>query len=123
MKLIRVPAFLAAAFAMLMLLPWRRRRTGRSAWVPGGRRLGVVDRGGPFLPRARVLDPTAADPACRRCASPHMELKIPSDGRRPGRRRGVSVRSKRRQDDPQIVVDPVDGRTIYASYVQGPERI
>ncbi len=59
------------------------------------------------------------DPACPSCASPHMELQVSSDN-------GVTWSSPRplwpasvRQDDPQIVVDPVDGRTVYAAFMQG----
>jgi Neuraminidase (sialidase) len=59
------------------------------------------------------------DPACRRCASPHMDLQISSDGGATWSAPVVPFRSTIRQDDPQVVVDPVDGRTVYASYMQG----
>src|SRR4029450_2684988 len=60
------------------------------------------------------------DPECPGCPSPHSELQLSSDG-------GGSWSSPRpltpspggRQDDPQIVVDPVDGRTVYASSMEG----
>jgi hypothetical protein len=60
------------------------------------------------------------DPACPACPSPHMELQVSSDG-------GTTWSSPRpltpdppaRQDDPQIVVDPDDGRTVYAAFMQG----
>ena len=60
-----------------------------------------------------------SDPACPSCASPHMELQVSSDG-------GVTWSVPRplkpsavRQDDPQIVVDPVDGKTLYAAFMEG----
>ena len=60
------------------------------------------------------------DPACPGCPSPHMELQISSNG-------GAAWSSPRpltpdppaRQDDPQIVVDPADRRTVYASFMEG----
>jgi hypothetical protein len=58
------------------------------------------------------------DPACAGCAH-HEELQVSSDGGqtwstpRPLYATGVE------QDDPQIVVDPVDGRTVYAAFMQG----
>ena len=60
------------------------------------------------------------DPFCPDCPSPHMELQVSSDG-------GVTWSNPRpllpdatvRQDDPQIVVDPVDGRTVYTAFMMG----
>jgi BNR repeat protein len=60
------------------------------------------------------------DPGCPQCPSPHMELQVSADG-------GVSWSVPRallpdatvRQDDPQIVVDPVDGRTVYTAFMLG----
>ena len=59
------------------------------------------------------------DPACAGCASPHMELQVSSDN-------GVTWSAPRplkpsslRQDDPQIVVDPADGKTLYAAFMEG----
>ncbi|MGH3065004.1 MAG: sialidase family protein [Gaiellaceae bacterium] len=60
------------------------------------------------------------DPACPGCPSPHMELQVSSDG-------GQTWSSPRplvpdppaEHHDPQIVVDPVDGRTVYAAFMQG----
>ena len=60
------------------------------------------------------------DPFCPDCPSPHMELQVSSEG-------GATWSSPRpllpdatvRQDDPQIVVDPVDGKTVYAAYMMG----
>jgi hypothetical protein len=60
------------------------------------------------------------DPACPECPSPHMELQVSSDG-------GATWSSPRpllpnatvRQDDPQIVVDPVDGETVYTAFMMG----
>ena len=58
------------------------------------------------------------DPTCPDCASPHTMLQVSADG-------GVTFDSPRalspsltRQDDPQIVVDPADGRTVYAAFMQ-----
>jgi hypothetical protein len=58
------------------------------------------------------------DPTCPTCASPHTVLQVSSDY-------GVSWSAPRalapgpeRQDDPQIVVDPVDGMTVYAAFMQ-----
>jgi hypothetical protein len=60
------------------------------------------------------------DPACSICASPHMELQISSDeGRTWSDPRPLLPRTAERQDDPQIEVDPADGRTVYASYMLG----
>ena len=57
------------------------------------------------------------DPGCPGCAH-HMELQVSSDG-------GTTWSAPRplwptglEQDDPQIAVDPVDGQTVYASFMQ-----
>jgi BNR repeat-like domain len=59
------------------------------------------------------------DPACQSCASPHTEIQISSDG-------GQSWSDPRplwpaalRQDDPQVVAEPIRGRTVYAAFMQG----
>jgi BNR/Asp-box repeat protein len=60
------------------------------------------------------------DPSCPACPSPHMELQISDDG-------GATWSAPRaflpnvavRQDDPQIAVDPADGRTVYTGYMTG----
>ena len=59
------------------------------------------------------------DPACPGCASPHMELQVSADGGRTWSTPRPLAPSAERQDDPQIVVDPVDGRTVYAAFMQG----
>jgi hypothetical protein len=60
------------------------------------------------------------DPACPGCASPHMELQISSNGGATwSDPRPLTPGTALRQDDPQIVVDPVDGRTVYAAYMLG----
>lgn len=59
------------------------------------------------------------DPACTWCASPHEELQISSDDGKTWAAPFVPFPASVRQDDPQIVVDPIDGRTLYASYMQG----
>jgi BNR repeat-like domain len=59
------------------------------------------------------------DPACSGCASPHTELQISSDSGATWSKPRPLAPSSERQDDPQIVVDPVDGTTVYASFMQG----
>ena len=59
------------------------------------------------------------DPSCPTCASPHMVLRVSSDGGATfGAMRAIAP-SDVRQDDPQIVVDAGDGRTVYAAFMQG----
>jgi hypothetical protein len=60
------------------------------------------------------------DPLCNGCASPHMELQVSSDGGATwSGPRPLTPGTQLRQDDPQIVVDPADGRTVYAAYMLG----
>lgn len=60
------------------------------------------------------------DPSCPACPSPHMELQVSSDGGRTwSQPRALLADATARQDDPQIVVDPVDGRTVYAGFMRG----
>jgi hypothetical protein len=60
------------------------------------------------------------DPLCDGCASPHMELQVSSDGGATwSTPRPLTPGTQLRQDDPQIVVDPTDGRTLYAAYMLG----
>jgi hypothetical protein len=60
------------------------------------------------------------DPGCPQCPSPHMELQISSDGGNTwAAPRALLPDATVRQDDPQIVVDPVDGRTVYTAFMQG----
>ena len=62
----------------------------------------------------------APDPSCPECPSPHMELQVSSDGGRTwSQPRALLPNATVRQDDPQIVVDPVDGRTVYAGFMMG----
>ena len=59
-------------------------------------------------------------PSCPECPSPHMELQISSDGGRTwSEPRALLPDATERQDDPQIVVDPVDGRTVYTAFMMG----
>ena len=59
------------------------------------------------------------DPSCPDCPSPHMVIQISDDdGATWGDPRAL-VPSEARQDDPQIVVDAGDGRTVYAAYMEG----
>jgi hypothetical protein len=58
------------------------------------------------------------DPSCPTCPSPHTMLQVSNDG-------GVTWEDPRalwpsttRQDDPQIVVDAADGKTVYAAFMQ-----
>jgi BNR repeat protein len=60
------------------------------------------------------------DSLCEGCASPHMELQVSSDGGTTWSIPGpLTPGTQLRQDDPQIVVDPADGRTLYAAYMLG----
>src|ERR1700730_9835176 len=60
-----------------------------------------------------------SDPACPACGSPHSELQVSSNGGQTWSKPRPISPSAQRQDDPQIVVDPTDGRTLYASFMQG----
>ena len=58
------------------------------------------------------------DPSCPTCASPHTVLQVSSDnGATWSAPRALSP-STERQDDPQLVVDAADGRTVYAAFMQ-----
>jgi hypothetical protein len=59
------------------------------------------------------------DPACPGCASPHMELQISADGGSTWSEPRPLAQTTERQHDPQIEVDPMDGRTVYAAHMQG----
>ncbi|MGH3116324.1 MAG: sialidase family protein, partial [Gaiellales bacterium] len=60
------------------------------------------------------------DPGCPQCPSPHMELQVSSDGGSTwGSPRALAPDAGAEQHDPQIVVDPVDGRTVYAGFMIG----
>jgi hypothetical protein len=58
------------------------------------------------------------DPTCPTCASPHSVLQISSDGGATFSAPFAPFPSSTRQDDPQIVVDAGDGKTVYAAYMQ-----
>jgi len=58
------------------------------------------------------------DPSCSTCASPHTMLQVSSDGGKSWSAPRALSPSTERQDDPQIVVDAADGRTLYASFMQ-----
>jgi hypothetical protein len=58
------------------------------------------------------------DPLCVGCPSPHTELQISRDGGTTWGDPRPLAPAATRQDDPQIVVDPADGATLYASYMQ-----
>src|SRR5512142_42166 len=58
------------------------------------------------------------DPSCLTCASPHIVLQVSADGGATFAAPRALWPSATRQDDPQIVVDPADGRTVYAAFMQ-----
>lgn len=58
------------------------------------------------------------DPSCPECANPHMDLQVSDDGGATWSAPRAPFRATTRQDDPQIVVDAQDGRTVYAGYMQ-----
>jgi hypothetical protein len=58
------------------------------------------------------------DPTCPTCASPHTMLQVSNDGGGSWSTPRALSPSLERQDDPQIVVDAGDGKTVYASYMQ-----
>ena len=60
------------------------------------------------------------DPSCPACPSPHMELQISSDGGTTwSQPRALLPDVTEEQHDPQIVVDPVDGKTVYTGFMIG----
>ena len=58
------------------------------------------------------------DPSCPTCASPHTVLQVSNDGGTTWSAPRAMSPSTQRQDDPQIVVDAADGRTVYAAFMQ-----
>ena len=58
------------------------------------------------------------DPTCPACGNPHMDLQVSADNGATWSAPRVLSPTTTRQDDPQIVVDPADGRTVYASFMQ-----
>src|SRR5438128_2015380 len=64
---------------------------------------------------------THYDPTCASC-TPHLEtLQISSDGGHTWSAPRQQFPATVSQDDPQIAVDPADGRTVWISYMQGPK--
>lgn len=59
------------------------------------------------------------DPSCPECPSPHMVIQISNDNGKTWGAPHALAPSETRQDDPQIVVDAADGRTVYAAYMEG----
>jgi hypothetical protein len=59
------------------------------------------------------------DPLCPGCASPHMELQISGDGGASWGSPRPLIQTAIEHHDPQIVVDPIDGRTVYTGFMQG----
>jgi hypothetical protein len=58
------------------------------------------------------------DPSCPTCASPHTMLQISNDGGATWGEPKALWPSTTRQDDPQVVVDAGDGKTVYAAFMQ-----
>jgi BNR repeat protein len=58
------------------------------------------------------------DPSCPDCPSPHMVLQISNDNGQTWGSPKALAPAQTRQDDPQVVVDAADGRTVYAAYMQ-----
>jgi hypothetical protein len=59
------------------------------------------------------------DPTCPDCASPHSVLQVSGNGGAAfADPRALTPGAETRQDDPQIVVDRADGRTVYAAFMQ-----
>ena len=59
------------------------------------------------------------DPSCPTCPSPHMVVRVSSDGGATFGPLHALAPSDQRQDDPQIAVDAGDGTTVYAAFMQG----
>jgi hypothetical protein len=59
---------------------------------------------------------------CRVCAIPTMSLLVSNDNGASWEQPQVLVASSTGQFDPQIVVDPVDRQTVYASWLQNNKR-
>jgi hypothetical protein len=58
------------------------------------------------------------DPSCPTCASPHTVLQVSNNGGSTWSSPRALSPSTQRQDDPQIVVDAADGKTVYAAFMQ-----
>jgi hypothetical protein len=58
------------------------------------------------------------DPSCPTCPSPHTMLQVSNDGGATWEDPRALWPSTTRQDDPQIVVDAADGKTVYAAFMQ-----
>jgi hypothetical protein len=63
-----------------------------------------------------------AVPGCPACASPAMSLMVSGDNGATWEAAHPLVTSSSGQFDPQIVVDPVDKQTVYASWLQNNKR-
>ncbi len=63
-------------------------------------------------------DTGEVDPTCAHCGSPHMVLQVSNDDGATFSAPRAPFPTLTRQDDPQIVVDPEDGTTVWASYMQ-----
>ena len=63
-------------------------------------------------------DTGEVDPTCPECLSPHMVIQISNDNGATWGEPHALAPSEERQDDPQIVVDPVT-QAVYAAYMEG----
>ena len=63
-------------------------------------------------------DTGEVDPTCPECPSPHMVIQISNDNGATWGEPHALAPSEERQDDPQIVVDPVT-QAVYAAYMEG----
>lgn len=63
-------------------------------------------------------DTGEVDPSCPECPSPHMVIQISNDNGATWGEPHALAPSEERQDDPQIVVDPVT-QAVYAAYMEG----
>ena len=64
------------------------------------------------------VDTGDPDPSCPTCAIPHTVLQVSNDGGTTWSPPRALWPSTQRQDDPQIVVDAADGKTVYAAFMQ-----
>jgi hypothetical protein len=58
------------------------------------------------------------DPTCPTCGSPHTVLQVSNDGGATWSSPRTLFPTATRQDDPQLVVDAGDRKTVYASFMQ-----
>ena len=121
-----IAALLAATTAALAAPPPhspRRRASASPAATIGSRRSQTDSLGHVYVMWTHYVDFEGGgagdpDPTCPDCGSPHMDLQISADNGATWSTPRAPWPTTTRQDDPQIVVDPADGQTIYASFMQ-----